>query len=368
MSDQAHGVDAEAKAANAAGVLGRNDNSKGVGVDGLSNSGVAVRAITSKGTAVFAEALSGRAVDASNFSLNEPVIRAITGVATAVDAATFGAPGVNALGKTGVAGASLSAPDASDPKIGAGVFGLGVAGAGVCGMTLGGTGVRGIGIPAAGAWAGHFQGNVLVQGILMKLISLFSIDHPLDPERKVLNHASVEAPEYKTFYDGVVTLDGRGQARVKLPRWFEALNGQLRYQLTPLGSPAPDLHVAQEVKNGSFVIAGGRRGQRVCWQVTGVRRDAWAEANPLKVEQPKRQARPKLTAPSLAELKRIAAAARKDAADRRREIAQRKRAANARRPVPSRISPPPPPAPPKLEGTPRKLAEQAVAALKRLMP
>ena len=67
------------------------------------------------------------------------------------------------------------------------------------------------------AWAGLFEGDVFVQGALLKYASLFSIDHPLDPG-KVLNHASVEAPEYKTLSDGVATLDARGEARVRLPR------------------------------------------------------------------------------------------------------------------------------------------------------
>jgi hypothetical protein len=33
-------------------------------------------------------------------------------------------------------------------------------------------------------------------------------------------------------------------ALVPLPGWFAALNRDFRYQLTPLGKPAPDLHAA----------------------------------------------------------------------------------------------------------------------------
>lgn len=111
-----------------------------------------------------------------------------------------------------------------------------------------------------------------VDGILFKSASLFSIDHPLDPKRKVLNHACVESPEYKTFYDGIATLDRRGRATVKLPRWFDTLNHDLRYQLTAIGAAAPELHIAREAEAGSFAIAGGPPGVRVCWQVTDVRR------------------------------------------------------------------------------------------------
>jgi hypothetical protein len=72
-----------------------------------------------------------------------------------------------------------------------------------------------------------------------------------------------------------------------LPNWFEALNEGFRYQLTPVGAPAPQLHVADEMAHAQFRIAGGMPGQQVCWQVTGVRRDPWAQAHPLVVEEPK---------------------------------------------------------------------------------
>lgn len=65
---------------------------------------------------------------------------------------------------------------------------------------------------------------------------------------------------------------------VELPAWFEALNGDYRYQLTPIGDAAP-LYVAAEVADNGFRIAGGRAGLKLSWQVTGVRRDAYAMAN-----------------------------------------------------------------------------------------
>lgn len=365
LSDQAHGVIGEAKAANAAGIIGRNDTADGVGIDGYSAKGTAVRATSTSGTAVYADALTGRAVDASNFSKDEPAIRASAAMTAALQAYSIGT-GVDAIGlETGVVGATLSGFDESDPKIGSGVFGFSLSGAGVRGHTLSGVGVVGVGQPKLGAWAGFFGGNVFVGGALFKMASLFSIDHPLDPERKVLNHASVEAPEYKTFYDGVVTLDARGRARVRLPRWFEALNGDLRYQLTPIGSGAAGLHVAQEVKGGVFVIAGGRPRQNVCWQVTGVRRDAWAKANPLKVERSKRAARPNVTTPSPAELQRLAAALRKKEAALRKEATERERAAKARR-APAPQAPPPVPTLPVEDATAREIANQTIATLERL--
>jgi hypothetical protein len=50
------------------------------------------------------------------------------------------------------------------------------------------------------------------------------------------------------------------------------------------------LHVAEEISENSgnrFKIAGGEEGMKVCWQVTGTRKDPLAAANPFKVEREK---------------------------------------------------------------------------------
>jgi hypothetical protein len=76
-----------------------------------------------------------------------------------------------------------------------------------------------------------------------------------------------------------VTTDANGEAVVELPEWFEALNRDFRYQLTPIGGAGPDLHIAEHIAGNRFKIAGGTARLRVSWQVTGVRQDAWAQAN-----------------------------------------------------------------------------------------
>ena len=305
-SDQAHGIMGSAKAANASGVLGRNDGAAGTGVDGYSDNGIAVRATSSKGTALRVKSLSGPAIDAETFT----PLAAVKVSAPAGTGATVlsGAVGLDvAAVKAGVFSVSIG-PAGGDFKSEGSVQGFMFTGAGVKGKTMTGVGVHGVGLPALGAWAGYFEGDVHVTGFLFKAASLFSIDHPLDPQRKVLNHASVESPEYKTFYDGVCTLGSDGRRLVKLPKWFSALNRDARHQLTPLGGPAADLHV-RAVRKDSFVVAGGKPGQRVCWQVTGIRRDAWARAHPLEVEQPKRRARRGVRPTSAADLRRLAASA-----------------------------------------------------------
>jgi hypothetical protein len=76
---------------------------------------------------------------------------------------------------------------------------------------------------------------------------------------------------------------------VVLPDYVEALNATFRYQLTSIGGSAPNLHVAEEITNNRFKIAGGVPGKEVHWQVTGVRKDEWAQDEEvrLRVEEEK---------------------------------------------------------------------------------
>jgi hypothetical protein len=136
------------------------------------------------------------------------------------------------------------------------------------------------------SFAGYFLGAVRVVGNFSVTNGSkdFVIDHPLDPANKYLYHAAVESPEMKNVYDGVVVLDANGTATVTLPAWFEALNRDARYQLTAIGAPAPNLYIAQEIKDNRFTIAGGKPGMKVSWQVTGIRQDPYAAQNPLQAE------------------------------------------------------------------------------------
>jgi hypothetical protein len=223
---------------------------------------------------------------------------------------------INAGGGAGIAGSSARSwgvYGVSNGK-GAGVYGqndrkIGVLGHGLVGVHGRGEqkGVAGVSTGAGvgvygqneGGKAGFFKGNVTVTGSLLAtkvfakdgLIGsaaqkLFQIDHPLHPASKILNHASVESDAMKNMYDGVVTLDENGSAWVTLPDWFEALNKDFRYQLTCIGGYAP-VHIAQEVENNRFLVAGGKPGLKVSWLVTGVRQDAYARVHPLQVEEVK---------------------------------------------------------------------------------
>jgi hypothetical protein len=88
--------------------------------------------------------------------------------------------------------------------------------------------------------------------------------------------------------DGLtLRLDARGEAWVQLPDYFEAINRDPRYTLTPIGAPMPNLHVAVEIQNNRFQIAGGVPGRKVSWEVKAVRNDRWVQEYGYQTEQPK---------------------------------------------------------------------------------
>jgi hypothetical protein len=134
--------------------------------------------------------------------------------------------------------------------------------------------------------AGKFTGDVQVTGILSKAGGSFKIDHPLDPENKYLYHSFVESPDMMNIYNGNVVTDESGEAIITLPDYFEALNKEFRYQLTVVGTFAQAM-VAEEVKENRFTIRTSAPGVKVSWQVTGIRQDAWANKNRIKVEENK---------------------------------------------------------------------------------
>jgi hypothetical protein len=129
-----------------------------------------------------------------------------------------------------------------------------------------------------------FLGSLLITGALSKSSGTFAIDNPIDPRNSILYHSFVESPEAKNVYNGTVMLDKDGNAIVRLPDYFDALNGEVRYQFTSLGQAMPDLHVSQEEHDNQFSIAGGAPGGKVSWQVTGVRHDPYILAHPIVVE------------------------------------------------------------------------------------
>lgn len=159
---------------------------------------------------------------------------------------------------------------------------------GIKGSVVGGTasdyGVYGT--ASGSAYAGYFDG-ALYATTATSSIKAFEIDHPLDPENRILRHASVESPEMKNLYDGEEVANDDGEFVVGLPAYFEALNENIRYQLTGRGGSSHGLYVKQKLQASKFVVAGAQPGQRVSWQVTGTRKDAFAKTMPIPVEEDK---------------------------------------------------------------------------------
>jgi hypothetical protein len=136
-------------------------------------------------------------------------------------------------------------------------------------------------------FAGYFVGPINVNGTVHTSGAVIRMDDPVDPENQYLSHAVVSSPDMMNIYNGEIVLDANGMAVVELPRWFEALNRDFRYQLTALDQAQPALHVARRIEGNRFTIAGGVPGASVSWMVTGVRHDAWANAHRVAVESVK---------------------------------------------------------------------------------
>lgn len=153
---------------------------------------------------------------------------------------------------------------------------------GVWGQSSSAIGVYGQG----GTYAGYFAGDAHVTGNLTKGGGSFKIDHPLDPANKYLYHSFVESPDMMNVYNGNITTDANGFAVVELPDWFEALNKDFRYQLTVVGQFAQAI-VAREIEENAFTIQTDKPTVKVSWQVTGIRKDPYANTHRIPVEEDK---------------------------------------------------------------------------------
>jgi hypothetical protein len=318
QSDGASGVVGISRSTFSGGVYGTNTG-RGYGVHGKAINGAGVFGESTAWYGVYGKSASQPGVvgestnhDGVYGTASGPDRIGVKGVATAkggvgVWGASNVATGVygvtsegNGVWGTSTKGSGVYGASASDSKLQAGVLGTssdvvgtGVLGRGYIGVQGRSNGTRysqGVlgdndGSNTVG-YAGYFNGLVYVAGNVVKGGGSFQIDHPLDPQNKYLSHSFVESPDMKNIYDGTVVLDAGGEAVVQLPEWFEALNRDFRYQLTPVGGYAP-LYISQAVTQNQFKIAGGIPGLKVSWQVTGIRQDPYAEQNRIVVEQDK---------------------------------------------------------------------------------
>jgi len=132
----------------------------------------------------------------------------------------------------------------------------------------------GIGVLGQGGWYGIFsQGNFGATGT-----KTFLIDHPEDPENKMIRHFSIESNEVLNMYRGMVMLDESGKATVELPEYFDQININFSYQLTAIGTPQQP-YVLTEIQGNTFEVAGDPN-TKVSWTVYADRNDPYMQQNP----------------------------------------------------------------------------------------
>jgi hypothetical protein len=262
-SNAGHGVHgyAPAPVSSASGVYGQSDGNSGRGVTGQATGG--------SGFAVGVEGVASAATGQTHGVRGQTSSsqgRGVSGVASATSGQAHGVQGT------------------TSSTSGRGVYGF-------AGATSGTTyGVYGE-TSATSGYAGYFLGRAHVVGNLSKGGGSFKIDHPLDPKNKYLYHSFVESPDMMNLYNGNVTTDDTGYARIELPEWFGALNRDARYQLTVIderdGPAFVQAKVVREVAQNAFAIRTSAPRTRVSWLVTGIRQDAFAEKHRIPVEEAK---------------------------------------------------------------------------------
>lgn len=241
------------------GLVGESKSNEGTGVKGIaygdnSNITYGVEGFSQSG---FGAAVIGRnqATSGSGYGVVGDGLIGVMGSGT-----TFGIQGNslsngNARGVTGYA----SSPGGSTAY---GVFG-----------TAAGAGTK---------WGLYSDSNLAVVGT-----KSFEIDHPLDPEGKTLRHYCAEGDQPRLVYQGEAKLDGSGRATVRLADYVEAIGKDFTYQLTPIGSAMPGLHVAKRFASGTFALGGGTPGGSVSWTLSATRNDRWVQQYGAPVEVPK---------------------------------------------------------------------------------
>lgn len=327
VSTSGRGVFGEATATSGTtyGAYGRSASTGGYGVYGEatatsgSSYGVYGRSASTGGYGVYGYATAatggGRGVNGVSESTSG---LGVVGYATSATGTTYGVQGLSAsTSGSGVYGQASAASGTttgvmgqSDSTAGRGVYGSATAttganfggyfesnstsGYGLYGRAsaTSGTiyGVRGYASTAAGGYAVYAAGDMGASGT-----KPFRIDHPDDPENKYLLHYAAESPEVINFYRGTVVLNDAGEAVVELPSYFAKINKTPSYQLTAVGAPMPNLHVAEEISEAAlsagvaagaggaapactFRIAGGAPRAKVSWEVKAVRNDPWVRS------------------------------------------------------------------------------------------
>ena len=289
------GVRGRATGASSKGVEGVSTGSSGMGVYAEGNTGVYAKSDSAAGNAVYAFNTSTTGTNSTIFATNNSSDgtgitgsgpkTGVYGFASAANASGYGVRG-RATGATaqGVRGEATGESGKAIYGEATGLYGKGIH----VKVTSTHSSANAILAESGGgsSYAGYFVGNVHVTGVLSKSSGSFKIDHPLDPKNKYLSHSFVESPDMMNIYNGNITTDSQGNAIVEMPSYFEALNIDFRYQLTVIGQFAQAI-VSKKIKDNHFEIKTDKPNVEVSWQVTGIRNDAFAKENRIRVEEEK---------------------------------------------------------------------------------
>ena len=284
-SDTSYGVMGMAESYDGRGVFGYASSTYGsnVGVWGESNSDYGTGVVGIGGTAdgygggftgggggIVAYCTEASGYDGVSASSASTSGSGVTAYATATSGWTVGVSGdSDSPSGIGVRGSCATFDQGS---VAVGVYGVADT-IGVQGYSLtDGVGVHGSCSSTSG-YGGYFEGDVEVEGTLSKGAGSFVIDHPLDPQNRLLRHNFVESPENLLIYRGTTRLDDRGEALVELPPYFEALTAEREasVQLTPIGKPFLAGY-EWTAGNAAFTILGNA-GREVSWMVLAERDD-----------------------------------------------------------------------------------------------
>lgn len=200
--------------------------------------------------------------------------------------------GENEQGGRGVTGTSRE-------NTGVGVFGSNT------GNNSTGTGVYGINYSNGNGVEGSVMGTgyavFAYGGYGSTGTKSFVIDDPRDPANKILKHFCVESNEVLNVYRGTSTFGSDGSVAIRLPEYYDVINKNPSYQLTPIGGAMPGLHIKNEMVNGEFIIGGGIAGKKVSWELKAERNDPYMKQTPgaRDVEIDKKERRGKYLMPEL---------------------------------------------------------------------
>lgn len=273
-----HGIDVNVNAANGIGVESNVTMTGSVGLKATStnasNTFSSVQAETNSSSTAVA-AVVGHSDGAAN-----GVAGQVASTATAQQAVygsnlrTNGGHGVRGIGLNGVVGetnyqSGFAVYGENFDQLSTG-NGIGTAGKGFYGV-VGEDKYLGT---VSGAYGVYCNGALAATGT-----KSFQIDHPHDPSNKYLRHFAAESNEVLNMYRGNVQLDANGEATVTLPHYFEDINKNYSYHLTPIGGFA-QLYIKEKISNGQFKVAGGNANMEVSWMVMAERNDELLQQNP----------------------------------------------------------------------------------------